>query len=185
MRQFASSKIEWVKKHREKFLSKAKDTGSLRNHSTVYIWGVPHELELIEHMGNSKIVVKDGRVMMYVRPLSPKAKKHEILDRWYRRTLKEKAPPIIEHWQAITGIRVNKLYVRKMKAHWGSCNIKKQTIRLNSELVKLSPECLEYVIVHEMLHIIEKGHNRNFYGRLEKYIPNWKTIRKNMNKGLI
>jgi predicted metal-dependent hydrolase len=183
IKNFASSKIKWVEKHRETLLNHSKITGSLRNHSTMYVWGVPYELVFIEHRGNSKIVLEDGYMRMYISPLSPKAKKQEILDRWYRRILREKAPPIIEHWETITGIRMNKLYIRKMKSHWGSCNCGKKTMRLNSELAKRSPECLEYVIVHEMLHIIEKGHNRKFYRELEKYIPNWKTIRKNMNNG--
>jgi hypothetical protein len=70
-----------------------------------------------------------------------------------------------------------------MKTHWGSCNYQKRTLRLNSELVKRSPECLDYVIVHEMLHIIEKGHNRNFYQLLNQFIPEWKKIRIKMNTG--
>jgi len=190
IRKFAASKIKWIEKHREKFLNhsaglKPALTGSLRNHSTVYIWGVPHELELIERMGNSKITVEDGRMTMYVRPLSPKAKKQEILDRWYRRILKETASLAIKKWEAALGIEVRKLYIRKMKSHWGSCNYRKQTLRLNSELAKRSPEDLEYVIVHEMLHIIEKGHNRHFYDLLGKYIPAWKIIRKKMNSGTI
>jgi len=188
IRKFAASKIKWIEKHREKFLNHSADSrpelkSSLRNHSTVYVWGVPHELELIERAGNSKIVVEDGRMMMYARPLSPKVKKQEILDRWYRRILKEAASPIIKEWEARIGVEVEKLYIRKMKSHWGSCNYQRQTLRLNSELAKRRPECLEYVIVHEMLHIIERGHNRNYYRLLNKYIPSWKIIRKRMNAG--
>jgi predicted metal-dependent hydrolase len=184
MKKFASSKITWVEKYRERFRNHSKFTGPLRNNSTVYLWGMPHKLELIERNGNSKIVIDDGILKMYVRPFSPQAKKQEILDRWYRRILKEEALPVIKKWEAITGIRIHKLYVRKMKSHWGSCNRGKQTIRLNSELVKRSPDCLEYVIVHEMLHIIEKGHSKKFYRLLNKHFPEWKAIRKKMNTGL-
>ena len=188
IRKFAASKIKWIEKHRQRFLNqptgkRPAGAGSLRNHSTVYIWGVPHELELIERGGNSKIVVKDGCLTMYIRPFSPKAKKQEILDRWYRRSLKEAAAPVIKKWEAVIGVEVKKLYVRKMRAHWGSCNFQRQTLRLNSELAKRSPECLEYVIVHEMLHIIEKGHNQRFYRFLNQYIPEWKALRKEMNAG--
>lgn len=188
IREFAASKIQWIEKHRQKFINhsagiKPALTGSLRNHSTVYIWGAAHELELIERQGNSKITVEGGRMTMYVRPLSPKAKKQEILDRWRRRILKETASGIIKKWETTLGIEVKKLYIRKMRSHWGSCNYKRQTLRLNSELTKRNPEDLEYVIVHEMLHIIEKGHNRNFYRLLSQYIPGWKAIRKKMNAG--
>ena len=187
IRKFAASKITWIEKHREKFLNnpanKIRLPGSLRNHSTVYVWGIPHELELIERKGNSKIVIEGGRMTMYIRPLSPKLKKQEILDRWYRRILKEAAMVVIKKWEAVLGVKVKKLYARKMKTHWGSCNYQRQTLRLNSELAKRNPECLEYVVVHEMLHIIEKGHNKNFYRLLNQYIPAWKVIRKKMNSG--
>ena len=183
IRKFAASKIGWIEKHRERFLNHSKLIGSLRNHSTVYVWGKAYELELVERSGNPKIAIDGERMTMYVRPGSLKAKKQEFLDRWYRRILNEAAAVIIKKWEAPIGVEVKKLYIRKMKSHWGSCNYQKQTLRLNSELAKRSPECLEYVIVHEMLHIIEKGHNRNFYRLLNKYIPAWKTIRKKMNTG--
>jgi len=185
IRQFAAAKIKWIQKHRERFLNHSKLSGTLRQHSTVYVWGKPLILELTERRGNPKIIIDNESMKMYVRPDSTKAKRQELLDKWYRNTLKETAPVIIKKWEAILGITVNKLFVRKMKSHWGSCNCDKQTLRLNTELVKRSPECLEYVIVHEILHIIEKGHNRKFYKLLGKYIPMWKTIRKNMNTGVI
>jgi len=188
IKRFAASKIKWIQKHREKFRKHSEGSrpelkSSLRNNSTVYVWGIPHKLELVEREGNSKIVIKDGRMTMYVRPFSLKAKRQEIIDRWYRRILSEAALSITGKWEARIGVEVKKLYVRKMKTYWGSCNYQKQTLRLNSELAKLSPECLEYVVVHEMLHIIERRHNRIFYRFLNQYIPAWKAIRKKMNSG--
>ena len=188
IKNFAISQITWIKNQRGKFLSKSagakhEKTAGLRNHSTMYVWGEAYELELIERKGNPKIVIEDAYMKMYVRPDSTKAKKLEYLDKWYSRILKESAPPVVEKWETITGIKVKKLFVRKMKTKWGSCNSARQTLRLNSELAKRSPDCLEYVIVHEMLHIIEKGHNKKFYRLLNKYIPQWKAIRKKMNTG--
>jgi predicted metal-dependent hydrolase len=127
--------------------------------------------------------MEDGKMKMYVRPGSTKAKRQEFLDKWYGKILKDAVLPLIENWERTIGVEVKKLYVRKMKTHWGSCNGARQTIRLNSELAKRKPECLEYVVVHEMTHIIEKSHNRNFYSLLNKYYPAWKTIRKKMNSG--
>lgn len=181
--KFAASKIGWIGKHREKYLNHSKLSGNLKNHATVYVWGEALELVLTERSGNPKIAIDKGCMKMFVRPNSTKAKKQEFLDKWYRTVLKETAPGIIKKWEIRMGLEVQKLYVRKMKSHWGSCNCEKQTLRLNSELVKRNPECLEYVIVHEMLHIIEKGHNRNFYRLLNEYMPEWKVIRKKMNKG--
>ena len=187
IKKFALSKIEWVQKHRQKFLdsagTKAKPSGALKNHSTMYVWGAPYELEIIERSGNPKIVLADEQMKFYVRPGSSKAKRQEYLDKWYSKLLKEAAPPVIEKWEAQIGVEVKKLYVQKMKTHWGSCNYARQTMRLNSELAKRNPDYLEYVVVHEMLHIIEKGHNKKFYRLLSKYIPGWKVIRKKMNSG--
>ena len=186
IREFAASKAVWIKKHREKFLSNTAGTepeGILRNHSTMYVWGEARELELIERSGNPKIVLEGMYVKMYVRPGSAGALRQEYLDKWYSHILNEAAPPIIEKWEAVTGIKVEKLYIRKMKTNWGSCNTVKRTMRLNSELAKWSPEFLEYVIVHEMMHIIERGHNRKFYKLLDTYIPGWKTIKKKTNSG--
>ena len=149
----------------------------------MYVWGDPWELEIIERRGNPKIVMENGSLKMYVRPGSTKEKRQEFLDKWYSKILKEAALAIIESWEGRIGVEVKKLFVRKMKTHWGSCNNTRQTLRLNSELAKRKRECLEYVIVHEMLHIIEKGHNRHFYSLLNKHLPAWKIIRKRMNAG--
>jgi len=183
VKRFALSKIQWVKKHREKYLKNPKTSGFLQNHSSVYVWGKAYNLELIERKGHPKIIIEDDSMKMYIRPLSSKSKIQELLDAWYHRIIKETAPAIIEKWEKIIGVEVKKLFVRKMKTHWGSCNSIKKTLRLNSELAKRELLCLEYVIVHEMVHIIEKAHNNNFYRLLNKYLPNWKIIRKKMNSG--
>ena len=183
IRKFAASKFAWIQKQREKFLNRSKLTAPLKNHSTLFVWGEPWKLEIIERRGNPKIVFEDGKMKMYVRPDSTKEKIQEFLDKWYSRILKDLSIPLIEEWEKRTGVKVKKLFVRKMKTHWGSCNSTRQTLRLNSELAKRNRECLEYVIVHEMLHIIEKSHNRKFYSLLNKHLPAWKTIRKRMNAG--
>ena len=183
IRKFAASKIAWIQKHREKFLNHSKLTTSLKNHSTLYVWGDPLELEIIERRGNPKMVMENGNMKMYVRPGSTKEKRQKFLDKWYSNILKDSAFPIIKNWEGRIGVKVKKLFVRKMKTHWGSCNSTRQTLRLNSELAKRKRECLEYVIVHEMLHIIEKSHNRKFYSLLNNHLPEWKIIRKKMNAG--
>jgi predicted metal-dependent hydrolase len=188
IRKFVSSKIGWIQKNREKFLNHSninqlKWGVSLKNHSTLFVWGEPWELEIIERKGNPKVILENGIMKMYARPGSTKAKRQEFLDKWYSKILKDQALPLIEEWEARIGVEVKKLFVRKMKTCWGSCNSTRQTLRLNSELAKRKRECLEYVIVHEMLHIIEKGHNRKFYSLMNKYLPEWKIIRKKMNAG--
>jgi predicted metal-dependent hydrolase len=183
IKNFAASKIAWIQKQREKFLNNSKLTTSIKNNSKLFVWGDLWELEIIERRGNPKITFEDGKMKMYVRPDSTKAKRQEFLVRWYGKILKDAAIPLIEIWEERIGVEVKKLFVRRMKSHWGSCNSARQTLRLNSELAKRRRECLEYVIVHEMLHIIEKSHNRKFYSLLNSYMPEWKIIRKKMNSG--
>jgi predicted metal-dependent hydrolase len=120
---------------------------------------------------------------MYIKPGTPGEKRLVLLDTWYRRQLRETAPGIIAKWASLLKVKTPGLFIRKMKTHWGSCSYTRGTIRLNSQLVQKDPRCLEYVIVHELIHFKEPGHNRNFYRLLGQAIPDWKEIRKRMNSG--
>ncbi|MDR1950490.1 MAG: M48 family metallopeptidase [Spirochaetaceae bacterium] len=183
IRQFAASRRGWIEKCRDKYRRHALARGENTGDGFRFVWGVAHQFEEIERRGHPKIVVQDRIMRQYVRPESTGEKRRELLDAWYRKILRETAPGIIEKWSARIGVEINKFYVQKMKSHWGSCNHSRKTIRLNSELVKRSPECLEYVILHELIHIIEPSHNRNFYRLMNAHMPQWKSIRKQMNAG--
>jgi predicted metal-dependent hydrolase len=185
IRNFAISKSQWIEKHRIKYRSLPHAVNTFRNREIYYVWGRAYELELIERKGQPKVVFSDGQLIMSIRSNTTKAKKQVLLDNWYHNVLREAAPVIIKKWEPVIGITVKKLYLRKMKSHWGSCNYGKQTIRLNTELAKKPIECLEYVTVHEMLHMLEPHHNRAFYRLMNTYLPSWKIIRKKMNSGEI
>jgi predicted metal-dependent hydrolase len=184
IRDFVSSKLPWIEKHRARYRGRSK-TGGLEDRETQYVWGRPWELRVVERRGRPGVVVEDGVLRLSVRPGADRAKRQELLDAWRRRVLRETAPALMEKWGARIGVRARGLYVRKMKSHWGSCNYERGTIRLNSELVKKSPLCLEYVILHELIHLIEPSHNRNFYRLLGLYMPSWKEIRRGMNSGAL
>jgi predicted metal-dependent hydrolase len=147
------------------------------------VWGLPYRLELVERRGRPKILMGEGRLCMVVRPGTSYERRREFLDTWYRGICGEAAARITRLWEARIGVTVNRIYYRKMKSHWGSCNYVKNTIRLNTELAKKSPECLEYVILHELIHLLEPAHNRNFYRLMDNYLPAWRTIRRAMNRG--
>jgi len=185
IRRFAESKLQWIEKHREKFRRNVAVKNSLKNNEIHFVWGLAHNLELVEKSGRPKIVQEENTLKMQVPPATPKAKKQQILDKWYHRRTQEAAPALVEKWEKITGISIEGIYYRKMKSHWGSCNSQKRTIRLNTELAKKPPICLEYVIIHEMLHVIEQHHNQNYYKLMDRYFPDWKSIRRKMNKGEI
>jgi predicted metal-dependent hydrolase len=181
IRYFAASRIEWIEKqqNRCRHLAALREKAGFEN--SQFFWGVPYRLVVVEKRGPPAVTAENGVLTLRIRPDADREKRQAALDAWRLKILKETAPGLIEKWEGIIGVKCAALYVRKMKSRWGSCNCVRRTIRLNSELVKLSPECLEYVIVHELIHLIEPAHNRNFYRLLTRYIPAWKTIRKRMN----
>jgi predicted metal-dependent hydrolase len=183
IRHFAASRMAWIEKqqNRCRLLAAVREKADLEK--TQSVWGVPYRLTVIEKQGRPKVTAENGVLTLCVRPDTDRKKQQALLDAWRLTVLKETAPKLIEKWEGIIGVETAALYVRKMKSHWGSCNCIRRTIRLNSELVKRSPECLEYVIVHELIHLIEPAHNRNFYRLLNRYMPSWKTIRIQMNTG--
>jgi predicted metal-dependent hydrolase len=183
IRDFALSKRAWVEKHRTRFSRRAGYNGDLEKGGKVWVWGKTLELELVEKRGGPRISIDEDRFIMRLRPGTDREKRQGLLDQWYRNSLKESAPLLIKKWEPLLGVSVKALFVRKMKSHWGSCNQGRQTLRLNSELAKKDPRCLDYVILHEMIHIIEAGHNHNFYRILNRCMPDWKSIRKQMNRG--
>jgi predicted metal-dependent hydrolase len=182
VRGFALAKLPWIEKHRARFRKAAAASGA-DGGGLLPVWGRPLPLEIIQRRGYRKIAAEDGRIKLYVPPDCCAAKRQEALDMWYRRLLDAAAPELIRKWASAIGVEVKGFYTRKMKSHWGSCNCHKKTIRLNTELAKRNPECLEYVIVHELVHLIEASHNRNFYRLMNAFMPGWKEIRKKMNTG--
>jgi predicted metal-dependent hydrolase len=182
---FVTSKTDWIEKHRTRFRRNPASPSLPRDQELFYVWGRPHRLGLIERQGRPRIEAAEGRMLMFVRPGDDLEARRKLLDRWYRRLVKEAASRLVPLWAARLGVSVQRIYYRKMKSHWGSCNYTKKTIRLNTELAKKAPQCLEYVILHELVHILEPSHNRNFYRLMDKYLPAWKIIRKQMNRGEI
>jgi predicted metal-dependent hydrolase len=182
IQNFVISRAGWIEKHRARFRGRFP-AARLREDETHYVWGLPHRLEL--RQGRPRVVLDGGKMIMFVRPGGSYEQRQKFLDKWYRSICKEAASRMVPLWAARMGVGVQQIYYRKMKSHWGSCNYVKKTIRLNTELVKKPPECLEYVIVHELIHLLEPSHNRNFYRLMDRYLPAWKTIRKKMNRGEI
>ncbi|MDR2070716.1 MAG: M48 family metallopeptidase [Treponema sp.] len=180
IRNFAVSRLTWIEKQQSRYRLRAAVREKTGLEDPQFIWGVPYRLRIVEKRGNPKMTVENGELTLQVRPGANLEKQQALLDAWRLTAVKETAPQLIEKWERIIGVKAAALYVRKMKTRWGSCNCTRRTIRLNSELVKWSPECLEYVIVHELIHLIEPTHNRNFYRLLTQYMPAWKVLRKRL-----
>ncbi|MDR2247038.1 MAG: M48 family metallopeptidase [Treponema sp.] len=188
IRHFAASRMAWIEKQQNRYRFRAADREMADIEDTQFIWGVPHRLVVIEARETPKAIprirVENVEMTLSVRPGTSREKQQAMLDAWRLSVLKEAAPGAIEKWEGIIGVKSAAFSVRKMKSRWGSCNCARRTIRLNSEIVKRPPECLEYVIAHELIHLIEPSHNRNFYRLLSRYMPGWKIIHQRMNSEL-
>jgi predicted metal-dependent hydrolase len=182
IRDFAVSKIAWIEKHRARCMVRPEEENLFIDGEIHYIWGQPFSLELVQRQGRPKIEVQGTRVLMYVRPGTERQKRLRVFEKWRRDLVEAATLRIAARWEPVLKIKINGIFYRKMKTHWGSCNYGRKTIRINTELGKKSPAYLEYVVLHEMIHIIEPSHNRNFYRLLGKYCPEWKILRKKMNQ---
>lgn len=112
---------------------------------------------------------------------SDRARKEAVLEDWYRGQVKNTAPPLISKWEPIIGAKVDRFFVQRMKTKWGSCNARARSIRLNTELAKKSPEYLEYVVVHEMVHLLVRRHSDRFSALMNRCLPNWRLLRQGLN----
>jgi predicted metal-dependent hydrolase len=191
---FIEARLSWIEKHLEKYRERARQKPLAGNRfvdgELYYVWGAPHKLELIERRGHPKIEASGGILRMYVRPGSTGAQKQALLDKWRKQLVGEAAPALIAKWRKPLaaagknpGLDVEKVFLQKMKTHWGSCNSGRRTIRLNTELAAKPPDYLDYVICHEMVHLLVPSHNRVFYRYMNSLMPQWKEIRKRMNAG--
>ena len=173
------SKIHWIKKKRKAFEGQARQTERRYiSGECHYFFGKRCRLQLIERTGKHDIqLMKSGRLKMFVKPGTTITSKEKLLNEWYRSELKKRLPELIDKWQPIIGRNITDWGIRKMKTRWGSCNISDKRIWLNLELVKKPPECLEYVFVHEMVHLLERNHNERFKKFMDKYLPKWRSCR--------
>jgi predicted metal-dependent hydrolase len=147
-----------------------------------YIWGKRYLLNVIEQDAHPRITLTHNEMLLHVRPKTSVAVQQAIIDEWLRMELKIALPPLIEKWQAIMGVQVQKFFVQKMKSRWGSCNYTMGNVRFNSELAKKPPECLECVVVHELAHLLEPSHNARFHSFMTQFMPNWKLIKAELNR---
>lgn len=180
--QFIEEKLPWIKKHLANFQKKPKRVSpEFLSGEKHWVWGKELDLHIIEKNKPPKVYIHESTLILQVRPKSTQAKKASVLKEWYRVQLKKEIPKLIEKWEPEMRVKVNEFGVKQMKTRWGTCNIQAQRIWLNLELAKKRPELLEYVVVHEMVHLLERLHNKRFYKFMSLYLPNWKSLKNELN----
>jgi len=184
IRLFAISKLAWIKRNQRKFENQERiPPREYKQRESHYFQGKRYLLNIVETDQSPKVVLKNKKfIELHIKPNTSTAKRHEILTEWYRSELKKSIPPLIEKWEKILNVKVNEWYVKQMKTKWGSCNIEKKRIWLNLELAKKPEHCLEYIIVHEMVHLLERHHNDRFLYFMDTYLPNWRQLKDELNK---
>ncbi|MGQ2965204.1 M48 family metallopeptidase [Methylophilus sp.] len=183
LRVYAISKLPWIKRNQNKLQEQARETPrEFLERESHYVWGRRYLLKIVEVNATPKIELKHSQLIMNVRPNTQKAQMQELLEAWYRDEIKAVVPGLIKKWQKLIGVSVNNFYLQKMKTKWGSCNPVAANIRLNSELAKKPIECLEYVVVHELSHLLVPNHNAEFIVLMNQFIPKWKVYRDQLNQ---
>jgi len=183
VRLFAISKLDWLRKHVKSFQDQKRESErrfiSGEDH---YVQGRRYQLEVKEHNAPPKIELGAKRMKMLVRPNTPVEKREELLKEWYRARLKAQLPEIIAKWQAIVGVKCASYGVKRMRTKWGSCSVDSKQIWINLELAKKPTICLEYIVVHELVHLLERNHNDRFIAHMNRFMPNWRLHREELNR---
>ena len=184
IRQALVKRKSWIRRQQEKHRNRKPEPAySWVTGECHYVEGFSRALNVTTHGGPSRIyLLGDSTLEMRVRPGTDRKQREGMLADWYRGRLKTTVPRFIAAWEPVMGVTVTEWRIRKMKTRWGSCNFRAGRIWLNLELAKRPMHCLEYVIVHEMAHLIEPSHNRRFWGILDRLIPNWRTYREELNR---
>lgn len=183
VRAFAVSKLGWIKAQQKQILSQEREAPrEYLERESHYVWGKRYLLQVIERDAAPLIEPRSRRLVMELRPGTTMERREEILDAWYRAQLRQAAIALIANWEPRLGVGVERLFIQHMKTKWGSCSPGSSAIRLNTELAKKPRECLEYIVIHEMVHLLEPNHGKGFIDRMEKAMPFWRQYRKLLNQ---
>jgi predicted metal-dependent hydrolase len=177
-------KLGWIKRQQARFEAQPRQSRrEMVSGESHYFLGQRYRLRVVNHDGPAKILVPNkSTIELRTRLDTDNQQRERVLQRWYRQQLRELIPPFLDKWQTIAGVQVNEWAIKKMKTKWGACNVNARRIWLNLELAKKPVQCLEYVIVHEMVHLLERHHNDRFIALMNQFLPQWRLHRDDLNR---
>jgi predicted metal-dependent hydrolase len=180
--RFVRTKAGWVKRQVEKFETQPRQSErEYISGETLYVWGKQYFIQVKYRNGKNSLLLSGDKAILTVRESSTAGQRDNFIREWYRSILKKEIERLIPKWEERTGLTCNTWQTKYMTTRWGTCNIQKRKIWLNLQLAKKTPNCLEYVILHELLHFVEKHHNDAFISLMDKYMPYWREIKKALN----
>lgn len=176
-------KLGWIKRQRARFEAQPRQSErEMVSGESHYFLGQRYRLRVVTYDGPAKVMARNKSVIeLHVRRESSAEQRERVLQRWYRQQLKELIPPLLQKWQTAVGVQANEWAIKKMKTKWGACNVEARRIWLNLELAKKPVQCLEYIIVHELVHLLERHHNDTFITLMNKFLPQWRLRRAELN----
>jgi len=183
IRLYAISKLPWIRRQQETMRAQKRETTREHiDHESHYVWGRRYLLKLLEQHSPPAIELQHRNLLLRVRPGTDQSRREDIVASWYREQMRAAIAPLVAKWAAALNVRVGQVFVQRMKTKWGSSNPTAATIRLNTELAKKPPDCLEYVIVHELVHLLEPTHNDRFAALMDRFLPDWTHRREVLNR---
>ena len=178
---FLLEKRDWIIRQQLKInASVQKKNSSFSQDELHFFLGKTYPLRLHEQAKNNAIFLKDDFFHIFIKSQTSIDEKNRLLNQWYRQQFKKLIPPLIAKWEPVLGVKVCHWGIKAMKTRWGTCNKRASRIWLNLYLIKQSLENIEYVLVHEMIHLIEPSHNKHFYILMDKFLPHWKLLKKQL-----
>jgi predicted metal-dependent hydrolase len=182
VRVFAIAKLPWIKKQQRKLREQERETPrEYIDRESHYVWGQRYLLKVVEADQRACVELSYGRMILRVRRGTDKAKRQAVVEEWHREQLRKAVSPLIKKWERLMGVRVRRFFLQRMKTKWGSCNHCAGSIRLNTDLARKPKECLEYIVVHEMVHLLEATHNERFMTLMDRFMPKWQFHRDVLN----
>ncbi|MDO8539956.1 MAG: SprT family zinc-dependent metalloprotease [Opitutaceae bacterium] len=176
-------KLGWIKRQQARFKDQPRQSErEMVSGESHYFLGRRYRLRVIPHDGMARVRLRNKSTLeIQVRPETSVRQRDLVLQQWYRKQLKGRLPALLEKWQRLLGVRVADWGIKKMKTRWGTCNVEARRIWLNLELAKKPVQCLEYILVHELTHLIERHHNDRFVSLMNKHLPQWRLRRQELN----
>ena len=180
-------KLGWIKRQKAKFAQQPRQSQrEMVNGESHYFLGKRYRLRVHEVDAPARVAVRGiASLDLFVRPGASVAQKEEVLQQWYRQQLKVLIPPLLAKWQPILGVQAHHWGIKRMKTKWGSCNTTTKRLWLNLELAKKPEMCLEYIVVHELVHLLERRHSERFTALMDGFLPHWRSCRETLNAGVL
>lgn len=183
IRVFAISKLGWIRQQQRRIRTQEREAQrEVVTRESHYVWGKRFLLTVIEQDAAPTLELRHSRLVVRLRPGTSAAKRREILDAWYREQLKAAVLPLLARWEKVLGVRADRFFVQRMRTKWGSCSRSTRSIRLNTDLARKPRECLEYIVVHELLHLLEPSHGPRFVALMDRFLPQWRYRREQLNR---